>query len=139
MQWLVDGELWLAGVQMDGGGVLGSGGGEKARKRGEWNADVLLMLMRARGGDPGLCSRLATAAVELGWGGVARGGGSSAREGGRRGVWARRVGDHGKQEVTGALHGGGEVVAAELGWGDMARGGGSSTRGGGSRGCGGAT
>ena len=64
LQWLVDDELRLAGVQMDGGGVLGSGGGEKARKRGEWNADVLLMLMRARGGDPGLCPRLATAAVK---------------------------------------------------------------------------
>ena len=60
----VDGELWLAGVQMDGGGILGSGGGEKARKRGEWNADVLLMLMRARGGDPGLCPRLATSVVK---------------------------------------------------------------------------
>ena len=54
----------LAGVRVDGGGGLGSGGGEKARKRGEWNADVLLMLMRARGGDPGLCPRLATAAVK---------------------------------------------------------------------------
>ena len=64
LQWLVDDELRLAGVQMDGGGVLGSGGGEKARKRGECYADVLLMLMRARGGDPGLCPRLATAAVK---------------------------------------------------------------------------
>jgi len=54
----------LAGVQMDGGGVLGSGGGEKARKRGEWNADILLMLMRTRGGDLGLRLRLATAAVK---------------------------------------------------------------------------
>ena len=47
------------------------------------------------------------AAVELGWGGVARGGGSSVRKGGRCGVWARCVGDHGKQEVAGALHGSG--------------------------------
>ena len=90
MERRVDGELWLAGVQMDGGGVLGSGGGEKARKRGEWNADILLMLMRARGGDPGLCPRLATAAVK--WrpwssaGAAWRGeGGSSARGGGSRG------------------------------------------------------
>ena len=52
------------------------------------------------------------AAVELGWGGVARGRGSSAREGGRRGVWARRVGDHGKQEVAGALHGDGRRRSA---------------------------
>jgi len=52
------------------------------------------------------------AAAELSWGGVARGGGSSAREGGWRGVWARRVGDHGKQEVAGALHGGGRRRSA---------------------------
>ena len=64
MERQVDGELWLAGVQMDGGGVLGSWGGEKARKRGEWNADILLMLMRTRGGDLGLRLRLATAAVK---------------------------------------------------------------------------
>ena len=37
---------------------------DKAKKRGEWNADVLLMLMRARGGDPGLCPRLATTVVK---------------------------------------------------------------------------
>ena len=47
------------------------------------------------------------AAVELGWGGVVRGGGSSAREGGQCGVWERRVGDHGKQEMARALHSGG--------------------------------
>ena len=52
------------------------------------------------------------AAVELGWGGVAMGGGSSERKGGRCGVWARRVGDHGKQEVAEALHGGGRQRSA---------------------------
>ena len=41
-----------------------------------------------------------------------REGRSSAREGGRRGVWAQRVGDHGKQEVAGALHGGGQRRSA---------------------------
>ena len=41
-----------------------------------------------------------------------REGSSSAREGGWRGVWARRVGDHGKQEVAGALHGGGRRRSA---------------------------
>ena len=47
---------------------------------------------------------------------------SSAREEGRRGVWAQRVGDHGKQEVAGVLHGGGRCSAPtalkqrEIGW-----------------------
>ena len=31
LEWRVDGELELAGVRVDGGGVLGFGGGELAR------------------------------------------------------------------------------------------------------------
>ena len=76
---------------------IGCGGALGAEARVSWGSGAL----RCAGHGDGV-----VAAVELGWGDVARGGGSSVRKGGRRGVWARRVGDHGKQEVAGALHGG---------------------------------
>ena len=54
-------------------------------------------------------------AMAVFWGVEAGSWGMSGREGGRRGVWARRVGDHGKQEVAGALHGGGRRRSREVG------------------------
>ena len=57
------GELELAGVRVDGGGVLGFWGGELARERGDWNAGVLLVLKRMREGETELFPELATAAA----------------------------------------------------------------------------
>ena len=50
----VDGELELAGVRADGGGVLGVRGGELAREREECVAGCTLVLRRARDGELGL-------------------------------------------------------------------------------------
>ena len=49
------------GLQMDGGGVLGSGSGETAKERGERFARVLVVLLRARNRALGLCLGRATA------------------------------------------------------------------------------
>ena len=46
-----------------GSGVLGFRGGDLARKREKQNEGVLLVLLRAKGGEPGHCPRLATAAA----------------------------------------------------------------------------
>ena len=57
----VDGGPGLAGVLQSGDGVLGRRSGEQAKEQAEWNAGVLVMLVRARGESSGLCSELATA------------------------------------------------------------------------------
>ena len=49
-----DGELELAGVRADGGGVLGVRGGELAREREEYIAGCTLVLRRMRDGELGL-------------------------------------------------------------------------------------
>ena len=85
-------------------GGSGQGTGERARGKGcgaplgagahaSWGAGALRRA--GHGGGEVAAAELAGAT----WRGEER---SSAREGGRRGVWARRVGDHGKQEVAGA-------------------------------------
>ena len=91
-----DGGLELAGVQVDGGGVLGSGDGEMAKERGERFAGVLVVLVRAKDRALGCCSKPSTAAAR--WRPavvcccVARRGGHNARDrsGGelRREAWA---------------------------------------------------
>ena len=53
----------LAGVRVDGGGILGFRGGEPERERVESNVGVFLVLLRARGEELGLCPDLATAAA----------------------------------------------------------------------------
>ena len=53
----------LAGVRVDGGGILGFRGGEPERERVESNVGVFLVLLHARGGEPGHCPSLATAAA----------------------------------------------------------------------------
>ena len=91
-----DGELKLVGVRAGGGGVLEVRGGELARERGDWDAGVLLVLKRTRGGEPGLFLELATAAAM--WRPRRRSGqrgevkeGSSAGGSGARGLRGRRV------------------------------------------------
>ena len=58
-----DGEFELAGIRAGGGGVLGVWGRELARERGDWNAEVPLVLKRTREGELGLFLELATAAA----------------------------------------------------------------------------
>ena len=58
-----DGRLELAGVQVDGGSVLGSGDGEMAKEQGERVAGLLVVLVRARGESGGLYPVLSTAAA----------------------------------------------------------------------------
>ena len=58
-----DGELELAGVRADGGGVLGVRGGELAREQEECVAGCTLVLRRARDGELGLSPELAKAAA----------------------------------------------------------------------------
>ena len=87
-----------------GSGVLGFRGGDLARKREKQNEGVLLVLLRARGGEPGHCPGLATAAARWRPSGarvcVAETG-KLQREGkGRRGARARYVGRLSKQEVA---------------------------------------
>jgi len=45
----VNGGPGLAGVLRSDGGVLGRRSGEQAKEQAEWNAGVLVMLVRARG------------------------------------------------------------------------------------------
>ena len=58
-----DGGLELAGVQVDGGGVLGSGDGETAKERGDQLAGVFVVLMHAKDRELRLYLGRATAAV----------------------------------------------------------------------------
>ena len=58
-----DGELELAGVRVGSSSVLGVWGGELARKRGERDVALPLVLKRMREGEPGLFPELAMAAV----------------------------------------------------------------------------
>ena len=58
-----DGELELASMWADGGGVLGVRGGELAREREECIAGMLLVLRRSTDGEAGLYPELATAAA----------------------------------------------------------------------------
>jgi hypothetical protein len=89
-----DGELELAGVRADGGGVLGVRGGEMVREREE---------CIARDGELGLSPELATAAAR--W----RPRSSTGRRGeGRRDLARRGVGPRGR---GGAARGGGEAGA----------------------------
>ena len=75
------------------------------------------MLMRTPEKGTGLSPELATAATRWrphGWPGMAwrREGRPSAREGGRRGVWMRRVGTTESRMWPAALHGGGQRRSA---------------------------
>ena len=98
-----DGELELAGVRVDGGGVLGVRGGELAREREECVAGCTLVLRCARDGELGLSPELATAAAR--W----RPRSSTGRRGeGRRDPARRGVGPRGR---GGAACGGGEAGA----------------------------
>ena len=63
LQWLVDGEVELVGAWVGGGDVLGVLGRERARQGGESDAGLLQVLVRARVGEPRLCTALATAAA----------------------------------------------------------------------------
>ena len=60
-----DGGLELAGVQVDGGGVLGSGDGETAKERGDQLAGVFVVLMHAK--DQELRLYLGRATVAARW------------------------------------------------------------------------
>jgi hypothetical protein len=51
----------LAGVRVDGGGVLGCWGRELGRERVDWITGVFLVLLCARGEEPGRCVGQATA------------------------------------------------------------------------------
>ena len=76
------------GFKRGGGGVLRRGSEDRARERGDWVAGVPLLLGRSLEGSGGLCRGRSTAAAR--WrpsgrfwalrGGVARGGGASARQ-----------------------------------------------------------
>ena len=117
----VDGGGELAGVLRSGGGVLGRRSGEHVKEQAEWNAGVLVMLVRARGEGGGLCLGRATATARWRPAGarccVARQGKvqREAKSGG--GGRARRVGRFCKQEVAGlALHSSGDRRSREAGW-----------------------
>ena len=65
-------EVWKGGpaaasgspeLRRRGGGALGVWGGELAREGRDWNVGVLLVLKRAREGEPMLFPELATAAA----------------------------------------------------------------------------
>ena len=94
-----DGGLELAGVQVDGGGVLGSGDGETAKERGDQLAGVFVLLMRAKDRE----LRLYLGRVTAGRSGAAwQSDGSTARgveE--RRELWRNAWEGHVKLEVAG--------------------------------------
>jgi hypothetical protein len=98
-----DGELELASVWADGGGVLGVRGGELAREREECVAGCTLVLRRARDGELGLSPKLATAAARWRPRSSTRRRGEGMRDPARRGVGPR---GHG-----GAACGGGDAGA----------------------------
>jgi len=84
-----DGGLELAGVQVDGGGVLGSGDGETAKERGDQLAGVFVVLMHAKDQELRLYLGRATAAAR--WRPAGRSGAAWQSDGSTaRGVEERR-------------------------------------------------
>ena len=127
------GEVSSPGFKRGGGGVLRRGSEDRARERGDWVAGVPLLLGRSLEGSGGLCRGRSTAAAR--WrpsgrfwarrGGVARGGGASARQQAGeelvRDAWAPAhggvmAGKAGKSSAGGAV--GGRRREAEQGGGD---------------------
>jgi hypothetical protein len=112
-----DGGLELAGVQVDGGGVLGSGDGETAKERGDQLAGVFVVLMRAKDRELRLYLDLATAAAR--WRPAGRSGAAWQSDGStargveeRRELWRDAWEGHVKLEVAGlALSGGGSAAS----------------------------
>ena len=101
-----DGGLELAGVQVDGGGVLGSGDGETAKERGDQLAGVFVVLMHAKDQELRLYLGRATAAVR--WRPAGRSGAAWQSDGStargveeRRELWRDAWEGHVKLEVAG--------------------------------------
>ena len=104
MEWRFGGEPVLAGVQVDGGGVLRSGDGETAKEQGERVVGLLVVLVRAKDRELRLYLGRATAAAR--WRPASRSGaawqsdGSTARgEEERRELWRDAWEGHVKLEV----------------------------------------